>query len=164
MNFRWIAAALIAAITLATGGLSYLCLRAPTPDSGRDDALLWLRHEFALTADTMTRIEAMHAAYQVVCDEHCRQVRDARAEIKALHAASAGASDLATAHARAAALDLLCTTSLEGHMREVAAVIGGSEGERYLAIVLPRIASFDHTGAPSLDLDPADPHAGHAHH
>ena len=34
----------------------------------------------------------------------------------------------------------------------IAAAIGGREGERYLSIVLPRIATFDHSAPATLDL------------
>jgi hypothetical protein len=166
MKFRWIAAALVAVLALAAGCVAYLCVRDPLPAvaSAHGDALLWLRHEFNLPPDKMARIEAMHAAYQTVCDEHCRQIRESRAGLRQLQASSAPEAEIAAATARDQELDLLCRTSLQGHMREVAGVIGGADGERYLAIVLPRIATFDHSGAPPLDLDTADPHAGHAHH
>lgn len=166
MKFGWIAAALIAAATLATGGITYLCLREPLPaGAAHDDALLWIRHEFRLSPEQMAQIEARHAAYQAVCDEHCRLVREARATIEALHAAPTDAAAMAAAHARERELDQLCKASLEAHLREIAGVMGGGDGARYLATVLPRIATFDHSGAPRIDLDPsADPHAGHHSH
>jgi uncharacterized membrane protein len=167
MKFGWIAAALIAVAALATGCITYLCMRESLPaGAAQDDALLWIRHEFRLSPEQMAQIEARHAAYQVVCDEHCRLVREARATIATLHATTTDAASMAAAHARAEELDLLCKTSLEAHLREIAGVIGGDAGARYLATVLPRIAAFDHSGTPQVDLESsADPHAGHhAHH
>lgn len=166
MNFRWIAATLVLVLALSAGGITYLCLREPLPEAAaqNDDALLWLRHEFQLPAERMARIESLHDAYRVVCDEHCRMIREMRTEIRELRDRPVTAEETAAVQARAGELDIICKTSLEAHLREVAAVIGGDDGARYLAIVLPRIASFDHAGTPDLDFATADPHAGHAHH
>ena len=166
MKFRWIAAVLIVALALSAGGLSYVCMREPMPQcaEGEDASLLWLRVEFKLPADKMARIAQMHEAYQGTCEEHCRKIREARSELRKLQTAQAAPSDIAAAEAKSTAVALVCTTSLETHLREIASVIGGDEGQRYLSIVLPRIAHFDHAGAPNLDLDTnAKPH-DHAHH
>ena len=167
MKFRWIAAVLIVTLGLVAGGSTYLCLREPMPvaAAGENADLLWLRCEFALPAEKMANIAQMHAAFQGVCDEHCRQIRDARAEVKKLRGAAAEHCDIVTAEAKVVELDRICVSSLEAHLREIAGVIGGAEGQRYLAIVLPRIAHFDHAGAPNLDLDTkAQTHDHHAHH
>jgi hypothetical protein len=167
MKFRWMAALLIVALGLVAGGSTYLCLREPIPvaAAGENADLLWLRCEFALPAEKMVRIAEMHTAFQSVCDEHCRLIRESRAEVKKLRAAAAEHCDIAAAEAKTAELDRKCVTSLEAHLREIAGVIGGAEGQRYLSIVLPRIAHFDHTGAPNLDLDTkAQTHDHHAHH
>jgi uncharacterized membrane protein len=165
MKFRWIAAALIVALALGAGCIAYVCMRDPMPEvaAGENDALLWLRHEFKLPAEKMARIEQMHEAYQGVCEVHCRNIRAARTEVRKLRETQAAVSEIAAAEAKAREVDLICTTSLEAHLREIASVIGGDEGQRYLSIVLPRIAHFDHAGAPKLDLDTAKPH-DHAHH
>lgn len=166
MKFRWIAAALIAALALGAGCIAYVCQRETMPKAAADDgdALLWLRHEFKLPADKMARIEKMHAAYQVVCEEHCRIIRNARVGLRKLREAQAPASEITAAEAKSKEVDLICTTSLETHMREIASVIGGEDGRRYLSIVLPRVANYDHAGAPGLDFESAKPHAGHAQH
>lgn len=167
MKFRWIATVVILALALGSGCLAYICLRKPMPavTTGEDASLLWLRYEFKLPSDKMARIEKMHAAYQVVCDEHCRLVREARDEIKKLRAAPAEHCDIVATETKLAELDRNCVTSLEAHLREIAAVMGGDDGQRYLSVVLPRIAHFDHQGAPKLDLDPnAGSHDHHAHH
>ncbi|MFT3783192.1 MAG: hypothetical protein QM790_14380 [Nibricoccus sp.] len=165
MKFRWIAAAVIIALALGAGCLAYVCMREPMPKmaAGEDESLLWLRVEFKLPAEKMARIAQMHEDYQGVCADHCRNIWEARAVVRKLKAAQASASDVAAAEAKAREVDLVCTTSLEAHLREIAKIIGGAEGERYLSIVLPRIAHFEHTGAPKLDLDPATAH-DHAHH
>lgn len=164
-KFRWIAAALIFALALAAGCLAYVCLRMPMPEAaaGEDDSLLWLRVEFKLPAEKMSRIEQMHSAYQDICEVHCRNIRMARAEVRKLKAAQAAPAEIAAAEAKSKEVDLVCTTSLEAHLREIAKVIGGEEGQRYLSIVLPRIEHFDHSGAPNVDLENTKEH-DHAHH
>jgi hypothetical protein len=166
MNFRWLTTGLVIVLAATAGCISYLCLRDPLPDSAarEDDALLWLRHEFKIPGEKMARIEAMHSAYQIVCEEHCRAIRDARSEVRRLRAAHVSGADIAQAEAKSKEVDLVCTTSLTAHMREIAAVIGGDDGQRYLSIVLPRIEKFDHAAAPALDLESATPHAGHDRH
>jgi hypothetical protein len=166
MKFRWITAILIVALAVGAGCIVYVCMREPMPKAAADDgdALLWLRHEFKLPADKMARIEKLHDAYQVVCEEHCRIIRDARVALRKLREAEAPASEISAAEARSSEVDLICTTSLETHMREIANVMGGEDGRRYLSIVLPRVAKFDHAGAPGLNLESDKPHAGHAHH
>lgn len=167
MKFRWIATALIGALALGAGCLSYVCLRQPMPlaAAGEDDALLWLRCEFKISPEKMTRIAQMHSGYQDICEVHCRNIRLARAEVRKLKDAQADAAVIAAAETKSKEVDLVCTTSLEAHLREIAEVIGGADGQRYLSIVLPRIAHFDHAGAPNLDLDTkAQTHDHHAHH
>lgn len=165
MKFRWIAAALIVALALSAGVLSYVCMREPMPQcaEGEDAALLWLRVEFKLPAEKMSRIAQMHEAYQGTCEDHCRKIREAQAELRKLRDAKASASELAVAEGKSNAVALICTTSLETHLREIASVIGGADGNRYLSIVLPRIAHFDHAGAPNLDLDTNAETHDHAH-
>ena len=166
MKFRWISAVLIVALALSAGGLSYVCMREPMPlcVDGEDSALLWLRVEFKLPAEKMARIAQMHEAYQGTCEEHCRKIREARADLRKLQSAQAAPSEIAAAEAKSNAVALICTTSLETHLREIASVIGGDEGQRYLSIVLPRIAHFDHAGAPNLNLDTNTQPHDHAHH
>jgi hypothetical protein len=163
VNHRSIAAAVVIALTCAAGGIAYVWVREPLPASatGESDALLWLRREFKLSADTLARIEKMHADHQVVCEEHCRDIQDARRALRRLRQTQASAEELAAAEARLAEVNLVCTTSLEAHMRQIARVMGGEQGERYLSIVLPRVAQYDHAGAPALDFKNAPPHAGH---
>jgi hypothetical protein len=50
-------------------------------------------------------------------------------------------------------LRLVCENAIAVHVREVAAQMSPDQGQRYLALVLPRIAGFDHRAAPDLDLN-----------
>jgi hypothetical protein len=119
VTYRSIAAAVIVALASTAGGIAYVWVREPTPAlaAGESDALLWLRQEFKLSADTLARIEKMHADYQVVCEEHCLNIQHARRAIRALRQAQAPAAEIASAEEKLAEVNRICTTSLEAHMR-----------------------------------------------
>ncbi|MBW8780670.1 MAG: hypothetical protein JF599_02110 [Verrucomicrobia bacterium] len=165
MKFVGITALLVALLAFSAGTVSYVCCRRLPPEAAApgDDALLWLRSEFRLSPDQMARIEAMHAAYAPVCEEHCLRLHRASAEVRRLRAARADGQAITAAVATVAQVDAECRTSLEAHVRAVAAVMGEPAGRRYLAVVLPRLSGFDHTRAPDLDLKEPT-HEGHAQH
>lgn len=161
MKFTLLSACLIAVLSCVVGVIGFW-IRSPGADNGSsDDSLLWLRQEFSLSAEQLHRIETLHSSYQVVCEEHCRIIREARSEVRRLKAASGSGADLRQAEDHAQEVDAQCRKSLEAHLREVATIIGGDEGHRYLALVLPRVTHFDHQGAPSLDV--ANTSASHVH-
>lgn len=164
MTFRGKALGLIFLLAGAVGGATYFSLRAPMPKAAPDDALTWVRYEFALSGEQMARIERLHAAYQGVCEEHCLAIQEARAQVRALKAAQAEPAVIAAAEAKAKEVDLICSTSLEKHLREIAAAMGDEAGRRYLAVVMPRLAQFDHSGAPDLGVNPTAHRAGHSGH
>jgi hypothetical protein len=56
--------------------------------------------------------------------------------------------------AEVAALERSCVDSMAAHFRRVAALMPPSQGERYLELVLPRIAGYTHLGAPSVQVVP----------
>lgn len=155
MKYGWLTAGLIALVALAAGSLTYLCLRpasAATSIESNDDSLVWLRDEFKLSDDTFARVKAMHASYEKICAGHCEAIAESRAALKRLRSTDAPESEVAAAMKQSAEVDAECRASTEQHIREVAAVIGGREGERYISIVLPRVAAFDHSAPASLDL------------
>jgi hypothetical protein len=120
----------------------------------RQDALAWLRADFGLTDAQFAAIKRLHDAYASVCDEHCRQIReamDAREELK--RSGRATADELAAADRRVEELVLICESAIATHVRACAAHMAPEAAERYLALVLPKIKEFDHLGAPDLRLD-----------
>lgn len=123
------------------------------------DALAWLRADFQLTDAQFAEIKKLHEAYAPSCDEHCRMIQEA---IKARRAAEAvrGTDPAAVAAAERTLQDLrlTCETAITAHVRKVAAAMSPADGERYLALVLPKIADFDHQMAPDLALK-----QGHRH-
>ena len=165
MKFIWVTAVIVIALAAGAAGVSYLCMRdGHRAMSGHDDSMLWLRSEFKLTPAQLAQIEKVHEAYQSVCEDHCALIMEQRAKLRRLKAEGAPDADITAAQAEAKRLDENCRASLEAHIRQVAGLIGGEQGERYLATILPRIAHFDHAGSPDLSLNPKGPHDGHAAH
>ena len=60
-----------------------------------------------------------------------------------------------TAERKLQELRTACETAITAHVRQVAALMAPEQGRRYLALVLPRIAEFDHTAVPDLSLSHA---------
>jgi len=102
------------------------------------DAMAWLQAEFHLTEAQFAAIKKLHADYGRQCSEHCRAIMEARHR---------GASK-----AEQAALEKVCVDSMTEHFRKVAALMSPGEGERYLAIVLPRIQDYHHEEAPTVQV------------
>lgn len=104
------------------------------------DAMAWLQVEFHLDEARFAAIKRLHEDYSVECGEHCAAIMAAR-EKKA-------------PPAEIAALEKFCVDSMGVHFRKVAALMPPGEGERYLAVVLPRIAEHSHHGAPNVRVSP----------
>jgi hypothetical protein len=104
--------------------------------ASRRDTMAWLRTEFHLDPARYAAIVRMHRAYDAVCARHCQAIMAAEDR----HATPAEIGELKSA----------CVRAMTGHFRRVAAMMPPGEGARYLAIVLPRIADYDHRGPPTL--------------
>jgi hypothetical protein len=102
------------------------------------DAMAWLRAEFRLNEAQFAAIKQLHDDYGAVCAGHC-------AAIMAAQKRGAPKSEVA-------ALEKNCVDAMTAHFRRVAALMPVGQGERYLGIVLPRIADFDHRGAPNVQV------------
>jgi hypothetical protein len=102
--------------------------------------MAWLRAEFQLNDAQFAAIKKLHEDYRGVCAEHC-------AAIMAAEKRGAPAAEIA-------ALEKTCVDAMNAHFRRVAALMPSGQGERYLAIVLPRIADYDHRGAPNVQVRP----------
>lgn len=104
------------------------------------DAMAWLRTEFRLTAAQFAAVTKLHDDYGTVCSRHCAAIMEARRR--------------AAPAAEVAALEKTCVDSMTVHFRQVAALMPAAEGARYLAMVLPRVAGYDHSGAPNVRVTP----------
>jgi hypothetical protein len=104
------------------------------------DAMAWLRAEFHLDDAQFAAIQALHDSYGRECAQHCSAIMAAR--------------ERNAPAAERAALEQICVDSMTTHFRRVAALMPRGEGERYLALVLPRVAGYAHQGAPTLQVNP----------
>ncbi len=133
----------------AVGGVAYVCLRQDAPTDG----LAWLRAEFSPEAGVLDRIREKHAVQAVLCEKHCADIRAQRLLLQGMREANTDAAILSAAEAELARLDAECRASVRAHLESVAALLGATSGQRYLDIVLPRMAAFDHQGAPGLGME-----------
>jgi len=122
--------------------------------AAKGDAMAWLRADFHLTDGQFAAIRQLHQSYAGTCEEHCRLIQEAVRARDALKASTAAdPSAAAAADHKLQELRLTCETAIARHVRQVAALMSPADGKRYLALVLPKIADFDHTVAPDLRLN-----------
>ena len=160
------AVVLVVMLAAIAGGFTYGWMKGK-PETAPEsfEAVSWMAREFDLTAEQLAQVERMHAAYRVVCDEHCRVIMESRTQLAQLRERGASAEVLEDAEASVVAADLNCRADLREHVRAVAAAMNGDAGERYLAMIMPKVAEFDHSAAPDLQLNPNhDPDGGEPHH
>ena len=134
---------IVAAACALSFGIFYAVNREPAEvrQALREgDAMAWLRAEFQLSDAQFAAIKQLHEDYRGKCAEHC--------------AAIMAAEHRGAPRAEVAALEKTCVEAMTVHFRRVAALMAPGQGERYLAIVLPRIADFDHRGAPNVQVKP----------
>jgi hypothetical protein len=79
-------------------------------------------------------------------------IQEATRARKALELAHGDKAALEAATSKIQGLRTICEGSIAAHVRKVAALMSPEDGRRYLALVLPKIANFDHTAAPDLRL------------
>ncbi|MDI1319977.1 MAG: hypothetical protein PSW75_07255 [bacterium] len=148
-----------ALLAFAAASIGLMCFRLNTDSAlhaaiRQRDAMEWLRTDFHLNDGQFAAIKKLHEAYAPSCAEHCRLIQEATRMRDTLKEAGRGdASAVAAAEARVQELRIHCETAIARHVRQVAAEMSPAEGARYLALVLPKIASFDHLVAPDLHLN-----------
>lgn len=98
----------------------------------------WLRAEFRLDDSQFVAIRELHDEFGAQCAEHCRSIMEAR--------------QVQDNQAEVTRLETVCVDAMIAHFRKVAALMPPGEGERYLAIVLPRIEGYDHTQSPTIGV------------
>jgi hypothetical protein len=126
----------------AAFGVSYLMSDDPAIRAAarEGDALAWLRAEFRLDEAQFAAVRRMHEEFSIECSKHCAAIVAARER-------QAPAAEIA-------ALENFCVGEMRKHFRQVAAQMAPAQGERYLAVVLPRLADHSHQGAPTLRVTP----------
>lgn len=147
--------ALLAAAAAATGIACYRLSCNPElhAAAAKGDAMAWLRTDFHLDDRQFAAIRQLHDSYSGTCDEHCRRIQEVTRVRKALLAGGADLASVAAADSRLRELRAICEAAIARHVRQVAAIMSPEDGRRYLAIVLPKIATFDHAAPPDLHLD-----------
>ena len=146
----------IAVLVLAAATVGVVCYRlncdpALHAAAASGDAMAWLRTDFHLNDQQFAAIKKLHADYAPSCSEHCRMIQEAIKARDALKAADP--VETAAAERRLQGLRSACETAITAHVRQVAALMAPEDGRRYLALVLPKIAGFDHLTAPDLHLN-----------
>lgn len=147
--------ALLAAIAALTCVITFRLSGDPGLKAAveKRDALEWLRTDFDLNDAQFAKIKQLHESYSLVCEDHCRAIQEAQQARRALKdSGSADPAALAAADRRVEELRQICETAIAAHVRLCAAHMSPAAGERYLALVLPKIADFDHHAAPDLQL------------
>jgi hypothetical protein len=104
------------------------------------DALEWMRVEFKLSGAQYAAIRQLHEDYGSLCTAHCNAIMAAEKR-------HAPRSEVET-------LESECVQSMTDHFHRVAAIMSPEQGQRYLAIVMPRVHDYDHRGAPNLQARP----------
>ncbi len=104
------------------------------------DAMAWLRVEFRLSEAQAAAVKKLHDDFSGECGEHCAAILDARER-------KAPATEIAR-------LERVCVDAMTQHFKNVAALMPAEHGQRYLAIVQPRVADHDHAGAPNVRVKP----------
>jgi hypothetical protein len=148
--------ALIVVAASAIGFVTYCSTgdAAVTQALATQDPMEWLRTDFQLTDTQFAAIKKLHDSYSAVCEEHCREIQNAtraRAALKASPQTEPAA--LAAADRRVEELRLVCESAIATHVRQCASQMSPEAGQRYLALVLPKIKDFDHTAAPDVQLN-----------
>ena len=125
-------------VAAAAGGICYRmnCDAGLHRAANEGDAMGWLRAEFKLDDAQFAAVKKLHDDYGVVCGEHC-------AAIMAAKRRAAPASEIA-------GLEATCAEAMTAHFRKVATLMARKQGERYLSLVLPRVESYGHEGAPTV--------------
>lgn len=139
-NFLLTLGVVLAACALSFG-VFYAVNREPAQVRAalrESDAMAWMCAEFHLNDAQFAAIKQLHEDYREVCAGHCARI---------MEAGKNGAPK-----AEVAALEKICVDAMAAHFRRVAALMPPGQGDRYLAIVLPRVADFDHRGAPNVQV------------
>ena len=133
------------ALAVCAGGFgaSYAVNREPAElrrAAREKDAMEWLRTDFHLDPAQFAAIRTLHNNFAVECSAHCAAILAARRR-----------QDPPAVIAR---LEGVCIRAMTEHFHQVAALMAPEEGQRYLAVVLPRIADYRHDGAPNVRVRP----------
>lgn len=110
-----------------------------------EDQWTWLRREFRLNDAQFSRIQALHQAYQPVCAEHCRRIMELQKHMEELEQTGSKSSpDYTAAQAEWQAVTRECNQTTLRHLQQVSAEMNPDDGRRYLDLMVPHIAQYNH--------------------
>ena len=161
MKHLALTALLVAVVAGAVGFYSFRAGVDPALAAALEerDAMAWLRADFRLTDTQFAAVKKIHEGYAAICEEHCRAIQEAVRVRNRLKTGSEGTPGaLTAAEQRLEELRQVCESALAGHVRRCAAEMSPEAGQRYLALVLPKIRDFDHAAAPDIRLDSSRAH------
>jgi hypothetical protein len=156
MKNRSISLALVLAVAAAAGVVVYRNSGDAALERAlaEGDAMAWLRADFGLTEEQFDAIKTLHDDYSVVCAEHCLEIQKASLALERLKTREGVAAEtVAAAERRLEELRAVCESAIATHVRRCAAMMSAEAGERYLALVLPKIKDFDHQAPPDLGVN-----------
>ncbi len=131
----------VAACAVAFGVSYRMCCEQELHRAASEgDAMTWLRTEFHLNEAQFAAVKKLHSDYGMMCGEHC-------AAIMAAKKRNAPPAEIL-------ALEKTCVEAMTAHFKSVAGLMPPAEGERYLAVVMPRVDGYGHTGAPNVQMKP----------
>lgn len=108
--------------------------------------LAWVRTELKLTDEQFAKVSQLHADYRPRCEEMCRQIAEARADLEAIALKSREVGpDLQAAIRQHAETRERCRQAMFRHMYDTAAVLDEDQAARYLETMLP--FATDHAAA-----------------
>ena len=147
--------AILATLAAVTCFATYRLSGDPTVKAAveKRDAMEWLRTDFRLTDAQFAKIKQLHDSYSIVCEKHCMDIMDAARARDELRKTSTDVAAVAAANKRVEELRRICETAIAAHVRQCAAEMSPESRDRYLALVLPKIADFDHQAPPDLQLN-----------
>jgi len=141
MNTR-IAAWIVTCAVVLSVGLFFLTARWTARLSAErwshpQEDLAWLRREFRLGQEEMSRIRRLHEGYLPVCREWCARIAAKKAELESELSRSGGFTPRAAELVRElAALRAECQVAMLRHFEEVSQAMPPDQGRRYFAEML----------------------------
>lgn len=107
-------------------------------ESPQEVGLRWLKDEYHLDDTTFEKVSALHRDYFRQCDKMCRQINEADRPLlwRARHRnRQPGELDAQLARDQSVCGD--CEKAATEHLRQVAALMPGESGQRFLDDILP---------------------------
>lgn len=125
--------------TAAAGAALWATRESLRPrENPQEVGLRWLKHEYHLDDTTFEKVSALHRDYFRQCDKMCRQINEADRPLlwRARHRnRPTGEIDAQLARGQSVCGD--CEKAATEHLKQVAALMPGESGQRFLDDILP---------------------------